>query len=401
MDGKKHGNGTLLPWTNSSVLRFTLNNASMRVHYRIWEKMINIRLVPHEMTGGLAGGEEISSVVNMAARYNAFICYSRTADLGLALKIKSALHRLANPWYRLRALTVFLDQTDLAANPDLWPTIETALAQSEFLILLASPEAAASPWVGKEVNWWLQNRSLDKLLIVLTNGELVWNDEASDFSWNDSMPLPDILRRRFPGVPHYLDFRGIKTRVPSDLSLRQIEFRQGILKLAAPLHHRPMAELDGDDVHDFRNIRRFTRSAIALLSWLLVLAVLLLVYSNRQRLEAEKQTRGATAQTLALRAKELMKERRLDRALLLSAHAVRLNASAESVSTLNECIRFSTLPFTFLDDHTNLVHGATFSRDGRLVVAGTDNRGFIFWDTTTMQITNLMQSRVSVAALAF
>jgi hypothetical protein len=51
---------------------------------------------------------------------------------------------------------VFRDDTSLSATPHLWPTIEQALGESGFLILLASPEAAASHWVGKEIVFWLE-----------------------------------------------------------------------------------------------------------------------------------------------------------------------------------------------------------------------------------------------------
>src|SRR5262249_7330513 len=79
--------------------------------------------------------------------YEAFVSYSHAVDGQLAPALQSALHGLAKPWYRLRALRVFRDKTSLSANPGLWPSIERALAESEFFLLLASPEAAHSPWV--------------------------------------------------------------------------------------------------------------------------------------------------------------------------------------------------------------------------------------------------------------
>ena len=50
--------------------------------------------------------------------------------------------------------------------------IETALGQSRYLILLASPEAARYPWIAKEVGYWLEHKSPDRLFIGLTDGEL-------------------------------------------------------------------------------------------------------------------------------------------------------------------------------------------------------------------------------------
>ena len=48
--------------------------------------------------------------------YHAFISYSHAADARLAPALQSALHRLAKPLYRLRALNVFRDKTGLAAT---------------------------------------------------------------------------------------------------------------------------------------------------------------------------------------------------------------------------------------------------------------------------------------------
>lgn len=59
-------------------------------------------------------------------KYNAFISYSHAADGEVAPALQHALHRLARPWYRLRALHVFRDQTNLAVNPDLWSGIVKA-----------------------------------------------------------------------------------------------------------------------------------------------------------------------------------------------------------------------------------------------------------------------------------
>jgi hypothetical protein len=80
----------------------------------------------------------------LGVAYNAFISYSHTGDSELAAALQRALHRFAKLAFRLRAVRVFCDSASLAANPALWPTIETALNGSEFLILLASPQAAAS-----------------------------------------------------------------------------------------------------------------------------------------------------------------------------------------------------------------------------------------------------------------
>src|SRR3712207_2231637 len=115
--------------------------------------------------------------------YAAFISYSHAADGKLAPALQRGLHGFARPWFRLRAVHVFRDETSLSANPGLWFSIEQALRNAEFFILLASPEAARSPWVDREVTYWLQHKSPASFLIVLTDGELVWNNGTADFDW--------------------------------------------------------------------------------------------------------------------------------------------------------------------------------------------------------------------------
>ncbi len=88
--------------------------------------------------------------------FKAFISYSHGADSLFAQALQSALHRFAKPFYRPRAIHVFRDKTELSANPALWPSIEKALRESEWLILLASAGAARSVWVQREIATWLE-----------------------------------------------------------------------------------------------------------------------------------------------------------------------------------------------------------------------------------------------------
>src|SRR5262245_3392230 len=131
------------------------------------------------------------------AVYDAFVSYSHAKDKPIAAALQSVVQRLGKPWYRRRALRVFRDDTSLSATPTLWPTIEQALGESRFLILLASPEAAASPWVDKEVAYWLEHKGAETLLIALTDGELAWDNAAGDFVRRERAPLPPALIGRF------------------------------------------------------------------------------------------------------------------------------------------------------------------------------------------------------------
>jgi hypothetical protein len=133
--------------------------------------------------------------------YKAFISYSTAADGKFAPALQSALHNFAKPWYKLRSIRVFRDATSLAATPELWPSIEAALNESEYFLLLASPQAAQSYWVDREVKWWLENRSNKKMFIVLTDGVLLWDRTTNDYDWEQTTALPNSLHNQFKNEP--------------------------------------------------------------------------------------------------------------------------------------------------------------------------------------------------------
>ena len=68
--------------------------------------------------------------------YDAFISYSHAKDKPIAAALQSVIQKLGKPWYRRRGLRVFRDDTSLSATPQLWPSIEQALSESRFLLLL-------------------------------------------------------------------------------------------------------------------------------------------------------------------------------------------------------------------------------------------------------------------------
>ena len=83
--------------------------------------------------------------------YDAFLSYAHDADEVFAPVVQRGLQHLAKPWNRRRVMEVFRDETSLAASPGLWPSIRAALDASRWLVVLASPEAARSDWVGEEI----------------------------------------------------------------------------------------------------------------------------------------------------------------------------------------------------------------------------------------------------------
>jgi WD40 repeat protein len=204
-------------------------------------------------------------------KYNAFISYSHAADGSLAPALKRGLHRFACPWNKLRALNVFVDDANLSLNPGLWSSIKKALDESEHLILLASPQAATREWVRMEIQVWTERHSGKKPLIVLTAGEIAWDNTSGDFDWQKTNCLPPNVGKLFSEEPRFLDLRNCRS--DTDLSLHNPAFRDKIAELAASLHNRSKDEMIGDDIRILHRNKLIARWAIGLLLGLASLAV--------------------------------------------------------------------------------------------------------------------------------
>jgi WD40 repeat protein len=192
--------------------------------------------------------------------FDGFISYSHAADGRLAPAVQRGLHRLGKPWHRRRALWIFRDQTGLSVTPGLWSSIQTALDGSEYFVLLASPEAAGSPWVNREVEHWIATKPAGRILPVVTDGEWAWDDDRGDFT-EDSTAVPSALRGVFTEEPFFLDLRW--ARGSEHLSLHHSRFRDAIAQLAAPMHGVSKDELEGEDVRQHRRARRLRSGAVA------------------------------------------------------------------------------------------------------------------------------------------
>ncbi|MCC7346600.1 MAG: tetratricopeptide repeat protein [Variibacter sp.] len=198
------------------------------------------------------------------ALYDAFISYSHALDKPVAAALQTVIQRLGKPWYRRRALRVFRDDTSLAATPELWPSIEQALADSRYLIVLASPELAASHWCGREVAYWLAHKSPGTLLVALTAGELAWDRTQQDFAWSEATPLPPALKGRLPGEPKWIDLRAHRGAPDA----RDPHLVDAGADLAAAIHGMPKEDLLSQELRQQRRAMRLAWSAAVALALL-------------------------------------------------------------------------------------------------------------------------------------
>ena len=224
------------------------------------------------------------------AAYDAFISYSHAKDKPIATALQSAVQKLGKPWYRRRALRIFRDDTSLSATPGLWPAIEQALGRSRFLLLLASPEAAASPWVDKEVAYWLKHKSAGTVLIALTDGDLTWDASANDFAWNGATPLPPALKDAFESEPKWVDLRAYR----DGANPRDARFAELAADFAAAIHGLPKEDLLSQELRQQRRTLNLAWSAAATLLVLAGAAARQWSIAAEQRNRAERTLTAAT-----------------------------------------------------------------------------------------------------------
>jgi hypothetical protein len=222
-------------------------------------------------------------------RYDAFVSYSHIKDHSIAATLQSIIQKLGKPWYRRRSLRLFRDDTSLSATPHLWPSIEQALGESRFFILLASPEAAASKWVNKEVAYWLDHNSADTILIGVTDGELSWNETTRDFAASEKPLLPPALAGRFLDEPKWVDL----TAYRKGADTRDAKFTDLAANFASAIRGIPKEDLFSQEIHQQRRALALAWGATASL---LILAIALAIATSfvyRAQLEALAQKNAA------------------------------------------------------------------------------------------------------------
>lgn len=111
-------------------------------------------------------------------KYSAFISYRHIEpDMSIAKKLHTMIETYGIPDAVKRSCgkkkmgRVFRDQEELPLSSDLGGDITRALEDSEWLIMICSPELLASKWCMKEIGTFIELGRKDRILTVLVHGE--------------------------------------------------------------------------------------------------------------------------------------------------------------------------------------------------------------------------------------
>jgi MTH538 TIR-like domain (DUF1863) len=300
--------------------------------------------------------------------YDAFISYSHALDGALAPALQTGLERFAKPWYRPRVLRIFRDTTNLAANSGLWTSIEKTLDASDWLVLMASPDAARSPWVDREVEWWRANKSPERLLVVLTEGEFAW-DKGAGHPDGASAVLPPALRGAFVEEPRWVDLRWLRDVDQVDQSNPRLQ--ECVADVAAAIRGVPKDMLMGEHIRQHRRTRQLVWGAVIVLAVLLVAALVAAVVAVSQRNRAVAAQHTAIARGMVAQADQI-RDRDPRGALQFGIAANQLDPGPQTQASLQQTLT-STTHFRTLRGHTRGVNGVAFAPDGRTLATTSDD----------------------------
>lgn len=234
----------------------------------------------------------------MTRRYRAFISYS-WADKAWA----GWLHRSLETYRPPKALVgratpagpvparlhpIFKDREEEAAGHAIRASIEAAMADAEFLIVVCSPRSVRSKWVNQEIAWFKTHRSKSRILALVVDGE------PGGSLVEGVLPQESETECFPPALLYQVDDQLQPTSVPEDLPLAADARREGDgkrlarLKLAAALLGLGLDQLLRRD--DRRRTARLRWSAIAMGTIAASMTALAIVAVQQRNLAREMQT---------------------------------------------------------------------------------------------------------------
>ena len=113
----------------------------------------------------------------MSKKYIAFISYRhKPLDKSVAVKLHQAIEHYVIPRGlrkdgRKNLGKVFRDQDELPVSNNLTENIFEALDNSEYLIVICTPDTPESVWVANEITYFLEHHDRNHVLAVLAAGQ--------------------------------------------------------------------------------------------------------------------------------------------------------------------------------------------------------------------------------------
>ncbi len=333
----------------------------------------------------------------MGLHYNAFISYRHNERDSLAAgTIQRELERFRIP-AEIRRRTginridrIFRDKEELTITSDLGENIRQALAESDHLIVICSPELKESRWCMLEIETFLSMRGRDRILTVVTEGE---PEEV----------IPEVLQQQ---VGYVAQEDGSETEVIRKIEPLACDYRQAVRdkramrranreelpRLAAALLGCAYDELvRRQQQYRMRRLGMIAGTAAVLMSG----AISYLLWSRAAIRDQYRQTLRSQAVNLAGQSEALLEADDRVRALQLALAALPDEAvperpvTQEALGALTDALRAYEVSdravSTWLYSARNEIRSMALSEGGRYLLALDEMWGLTVYDTESRE----------------
>jgi WD40 repeat protein len=232
---------------------------------------------------------DAGSTMDAPQAHDAFISYSRK-NRDFAVRLEKALEDYRPPkdlGVPQRHLEIFRDETDFT-GVEYHQSVEAHLKSSAKLIVICSPDARKSPYVGDEIRRFAQASGPANIIPVLVAG--VPNNEAG-FGNDAAMAFPDALCAvlEMPLATSYLGFGARGDRV------NRGGYEGAWYSLLANLYGLPRSVVEQRDKRRQARRRR-TMATAAVIALTVLTALLVLTFFSRQEAVRQRTTAEAREQ---------------------------------------------------------------------------------------------------------
>lgn len=304
--------------------------------------------------------------------YYAFISYKREDEKWakwLEKKLESfgfpVAVRKENPELPSKIYPVFRDQSDLTGG-NLNEELEKALRESKYLIVVCSPRAARSPWVSKEVQWFIDHGRENFIIPYIIGGTPNAAEPADEC-------FPEGLRQ-LTGEREILG-----------VNVNDMGREAALIKVVARMFGLRFDTLWQSQQRAARRRRRIIYAAVTLFALLCLAGGAIMFYQNQRIAEENWRMMENRARAVAEKANQLIDEgdTYLARTLLLEVLPTDLEHPdkpyvPEAEAALRRAVRINTAVW---EDKS--YHGATrvaVSPDGSKIATADGDDGIKLWD---------------------
>jgi WD40 repeat protein len=283
-----------------------------------------------------------------------------------------------------RLFPIFRDREELPVSSDLSSNINEALRESRYLIVVCSPRAAASRWVGEEIKTFKRLGREDRILALIVDGEPNASAGKPGFKVEDEC-FHEALRYRTSETGEISDLPS--EPIAADAREGQDGKNNARLKLLAGLLGVNYDDLKQRE-HE-RRLRRARRIGIAAFVLVAVFAGLALwaILAAQEAARQRRETQRLLVATDSVRAQELFDRGDAATALAYLARAVEQDPDERSVAA--ERLWFALtqrswpMPVGAPMRHADAIASVYFSPDGSKVLTASRDVTARLWDASS------------------